>query len=100
MGPARSPVAASKHRVRSELQSPGKLLRNLREFHSRRDTDERSGLRVDTCFKRPLYYGNEILGSSFQCDFAGYFCSREGCPGRTQSRREGYAATDGIGPEL
>jgi hypothetical protein len=46
MGPARNPVGASKHRVRSELRSPRKLLRNLREFHTARDTDEHLGLRV------------------------------------------------------
>jgi hypothetical protein len=37
MGPARNPVAASKHRARSELRSRRKLLRNLREFHSTAD---------------------------------------------------------------
>jgi hypothetical protein len=57
MGPTRNPVAASKHRARSELRSRRKLLRNLREFHSTDHTDEHRGLRVDTCLKDPLYYG-------------------------------------------
>jgi hypothetical protein len=38
-GPARNPVAASKHRARNELRSRRKLLRNLREFHSTSDAD-------------------------------------------------------------
>src|SRR5215467_10007368 len=36
MGPAKNPVAASKHRAQSELRSPRKLLPKLCEFHSRR----------------------------------------------------------------
>src|SRR5215475_13322266 len=100
MGRARNPVAAGKHRFHSELQSPGKLLPNLREFHSMRDTDEGRGLHVDTCFKRPLYYGNEICGSSSNCDFDGYFRFREEHPGGTQSRRESHAVAGGIGPKL
>jgi hypothetical protein len=43
MGPTRNPVAAGKHRARSELRSRRKLLRNLREFHSTGDTDEPVG---------------------------------------------------------
>src|SRR5204863_7746690 len=56
-GPARHPVAASKHRARSELRSRRKLLPNLREFHSMHNPDQHCALRVDTCFKGPLYYG-------------------------------------------
>jgi len=43
MGPARNPVAVSKHRGGSELRSRRKLLPNLREFHCRRGTDEHHG---------------------------------------------------------
>src|SRR5262245_25830216 len=100
MGPARNPVAASKHRVHSELQSRRKLLPNLRQFHNTCYRGEHRGLRVDTCFKRPLYYGNEICGSSSISDFVASFGSWEGDPGGTQSPREGHTAARGIGPRL
>src|SRR4029453_7197467 len=100
LGPARNPVAASKHRAHTELQSRTKLLPNLCEFHSMRDTDEQRGLRVDTCVNGPLYYGNEICSSSSNSDFVGCFRSREGHPGGTHSCRESDAAAGGIGPKL
>src|SRR6476646_7760161 len=55
MGPARNPIAASKHLARSELRSRRKLLRNLREFHRTTDVNAHCGLCVDTCLKDPLY---------------------------------------------
>src|SRR5215216_5670800 len=58
--PTKNPVEASKHRAHSELQSHGKLLRILFEFHGTRDTDASGAFHVDTCFKDPLYYGNAI----------------------------------------
>jgi len=100
MGPARNPVAVSKRRARSELRSRRKLLRNLREFHSTADADERRGLRVDTCLKDPLYYGNEICRRSSNFDFLGCFRSWEGRTGGTQGRRESHAAAGGIGPKF
>src|SRR6478672_3225665 len=51
MDPARNPIAASKHRARSELRSRRKLLRNLREFHSPADADEHCRLSVETWLK-------------------------------------------------
>src|SRR4030095_7029203 len=100
MGPARNPVAASKHLARSELRSRRKLLRNLREFHSTTDVNEHCVLRVDTCLKDPLYYGNEICRRTSNFDFLGCFRSREGRTGGTQSRRESHAAAGSIGPKL
>ena len=99
-GPARNPVAASKHRARSELRSRRKLLRNLLEFHCTANADERGGLRVDTCLKDPLYYRNEICCRTSNFDFLGCFRSREGHPGGTQSRRESHGAAGGIGPKF
>src|SRR6476620_10485053 len=77
VGPARNPIAARKHLARSELRSRRKLLRNLREFHSTTDVNEHCGLRVDTCLKDPLYYGNEICRSTSNFDFLGCCRLRE-----------------------
>src|SRR5512132_1043163 len=85
MGPARNPVAASKHRARSELRSRRKLLCYLLEFHSAADANEHRGLRVDTCLKDPLYYGNEICRRTSNFDFLGCFRSREERTRGTQS---------------
>src|SRR5437764_7712126 len=85
MGPARNPVAASKHRARSELRSRRKLLRNLLDFHSTANADERRWLRVDTCLKDPLYYRNEICCRTSKFGFLRCFRSREGCTGGAQS---------------
>src|SRR6266511_2170868 len=100
MGPARNPVAASKHRAHSELRSRRKLVRNLCEFHSKADTDEHRRLHVDTRLKDPLYYGNEICRRTSNFDFLGCFRSWEGRTGGTQSRRESHAAADGLGPKF
>jgi hypothetical protein len=69
MGPARNPVAASKHRARSELRSRRKLLRNLREFHSTRDADDHSGCALTpasrTRFIRGMRFAAALLISIF-----------------------------------
>ena len=100
MDPARNPVAASKYRARSELRSRGKLLRNLREFHSTADADEHRRLRVDTYLNNPLYYGSEICrrASNFECP--NRFCSREERTRGTQSARESDRAAGGIGSKF
>src|SRR5215217_4780289 len=53
--PAKNLVEASKHRAHSELQSHGKLLLILLEFHGTL-TPMLPVVHVDTCFKDPLYY--------------------------------------------
>src|SRR5438034_4809855 len=67
---------------------------------ARADADEHCGLRVDTCLKDPLYYGNEICRRTSNFDFLGCFRSREGHSGGTQSRRESHGAAGGIGPKF
>src|ERR1700757_1647200 len=99
MDPARSPVVASKHRARGELQSRRKLLPNLREFHSTRDIDEHRALRVDTCFKERLYYGNEICRRSIRL-FSRSVCFWQDRSRRTEGHRKSNNASRGVGQRL
>src|SRR6476660_9021355 len=77
-----------------------KLLRNLREFHSTADAGEHPRLRVDSCLKDPLYYGNEICRGTSNFDFPSCFRSREGRTGGAQSHRESHVPAGGIGPKF
>src|SRR6516165_8215881 len=98
MGRARNPVAASKHRADNELRSPRKLLPKLREFHSTHRGAR--WLRVDTCFKGPLYYGNAICRRTSNFNFVSCWRFREEHPGGTQSCRESHTIASGTGPKL
>src|SRR4026209_283709 len=98
MGPARNPVAASKHRARSEPRSRTKLLRN--RLTSIAGLMPPRWLRVDTCLNDPLYYGSEICCRTSAFDFPRCFRAREERTRGTQGPRESDDAACCIGPKL
>jgi len=98
MGPARNPVAASKHRARSEPRSRRKLLRN--RLTSIAGLMPPRWLRVDTCLNDPLYYVSEICCRTSAFDFPRCFRAREERTRGTQGPRESDHAACCIGPKL